>query len=100
MGTWNVTIYGRAVATRFTKHYPASRKPLARFLDIASAALWTSLVDVKQSFPAVDYAPKTGTLIFDIGGNKYRLIALVNFADHELDIQNVLTHEQYDREDL
>jgi len=30
---------------------------------------------VKETFPATDYAPSTGTLIFDIGGNKYRLIA-------------------------
>ena len=95
-----MTIYGKAVVARFAKRHPASRKPLARFLDIASAALWSSLVDVKQSFPAVDYAPKTLTLIFDIGGNKYRLIALANFAEHELYIQNVLTHEQYNREDL
>jgi mRNA interferase HigB len=57
-------------------------------------------VDVKQSFPAVDYASKTGTLIFDIGGNKYRLIALANFAEHELYVQDVLTHEQYNRGDL
>jgi mRNA-degrading endonuclease HigB of HigAB toxin-antitoxin module len=39
---------------------------------------------VKRSFPAADYAPRTGTLIFDIGGNQYRLVARVDFEEQVL----------------
>jgi hypothetical protein len=49
---------------------------------------------------ATDYAPATGTLIFDIGGNKYRLIARVDFEEQMLFIQTVMTHEKYNRENL
>ena len=36
-------------------------------------------------------------MIFDIGGNKFRVIACVDFDEQVLFIANVLTHEEYDR---
>jgi mRNA-degrading endonuclease HigB of HigAB toxin-antitoxin module len=45
-------------------------------------------------------SPSTGTLIFNISGNKYRLIARVDFEEQVLYIQQVMTHEQYAREDF
>jgi mRNA-degrading endonuclease HigB of HigAB toxin-antitoxin module len=47
-------------------------------------AAWPHFVAVKQSFPATDYAHATGTLIFDISGNKYRLVARVDFEEQIL----------------
>ena len=93
-------VYGQAVVAEFARRYAASRKPLARFLAVVSAANWNSFVDVRQSFSSADYAPKTGTLVFDIGGNKYRLIGRVDFAERTVFIQRVFTHEQYIREEL
>ena len=86
--------------SRFTRKYAASRKPLERFLKIARQAEWPHLPALKQTFPATDYAPSTGTLIFDIGGNKYRVIARVDFEEQLLFIQSVMTHEEYGRETL
>lgn len=73
---------------------------MQRFLDIALAANWSHFPAVKDTFPATGYVASTGTLIFDIGGNKYRLIARVDFREHVLVIQEVLTHEQYNRRQL
>jgi len=39
-------------------------------------------------------------MIFDIGGNKYRVIAIVNFEKQAMLIEKVLTHEEYSREKL
>jgi len=55
---------------------------------------------VKQSFPAADYAAATGTLVFDIGGNKYRRIARVDFEERPLSIQEILRREQYGRKNV
>ena len=93
-------VYGEAALTVFAKKYAASRKPLQRFLAIAHLADWPHFPAVKQAFPATDYAPSTGTLIFDIGGNKFRLVARVDFEEQVLYLQSVLTHEEYDREDF
>ena len=93
-------VFGEAVIAAFAMKHPASRKPLQRFVTIARTALWPHFPAVKQTFPTADYAPATGTLIFNIGGNKYRLIARVDFEEQLFVIQIVLTHREYDREDL
>jgi mRNA interferase HigB len=52
---------------------------------------------VKQVFPHADlYGP---FVIFDIGGNKYRLIAEVNYVRSKVFVRYVLTHADYDRGD-
>jgi len=38
--------------------------------------------------------------MFDIGGNKYRLIARVDFEEQMLVVERVLTHNEYRREDF
>lgn len=92
--------YGEAVVAGFARKHPASRKPLQRFVAVVRNAVWPHFPAVRVTFPATDYAPATGTLIFNIGGNKYRLIARVDFEEQLLLIQSVLTHREYDREDL
>ena len=93
-------VFGEAVIAGFARKHAASRVPLKRFATIARAALWPHFPAVKETFPATDYAPATGTPIFNIGGNKYRLIARVDFEEQLLVIETVLTHREYDREDL
>ena len=95
-----MTVWGGRIVAKFAKKHAASRKPLARFLEIVRTAEWPHFPAVKKSFPATDYAPETETLVFDIGGNKYRLIARVDFEERILLVQTVLTHEEYSREIL
>jgi mRNA interferase HigB len=95
-----VKIFGEAAVAGFARKHPPSRKLLQRFLTIARAAVWPYFPAVKETFPATDYAPATGTLIFDISGNKYRLIARVDFDQQLFVIDTVLTHQEYDQEDL
>ncbi|MCC6591615.1 MAG: type II toxin-antitoxin system HigB family toxin [Bryobacterales bacterium] len=95
-----MTVYGKAAIAKFAKKHAAARKPLLRFLNIANTAEWPHFPAVKENFPATDYAPATGTLIFDIGGNKYRLIARVDFEEQILYIESVMTHEEYNRENF
>jgi mRNA interferase HigB len=95
-----VKVFGETVIAGFAKMHPASRKPLQQFLTIARTALWPHFPALRETFPATDYAPATGTLVFNIGGNKYRLIARVDFEEQLLVIQTVLTHREYGREDL
>jgi mRNA interferase HigB len=95
-----VRVFGETVIARFAKKHPASRRPLQRFVTIAGAAVRPHFPAVKETFQFADYAPATGTLIFNIGGNKYRLIARVDFEEQSLVIQTVLSHREYGREDF
>jgi mRNA interferase HigB len=92
-----VVALGEAVLMKFAKKHAASRKALGRFLAVARTAVWPHFPAVKQMFPATDYAPASGTMIFDIGGNKYRLIARVDFEEQLLYIQQVLAYGEYDK---
>lgn len=91
-------VLGEAVLARFAAKHADARGPLQRFLEIARNAQWRHYAAVKDTFRATDIGKKTGRVIFDIGGNKYRLIASVDFAEQLLVIEQVLTHEDYERE--
>ena len=93
-------VLGEAAAARFALKHASARKPIQRFLAIARNADWPHLPAVKQTFPATDLGRQSGRLIFDLGGNKYRLIASVDFREQILVIERVLTHHEYDREVL
>lgn len=57
MGT--ITIYGTPAIAEFGKKYPAACKSAARFVALVTAAQWRNLMEVKASFPAVDYVDDT-----------------------------------------
>ncbi len=97
MGTLTgVKVYGEAIVARFSSKHPPSRKPLQRFLEIVKQANWKQLAAVRSTFVSTDYV--SGRLIFDIGGNKYRVIASVDFDEQILVVDQVMTHEDYSRE--
>lgn len=91
-----VEVYGEATIAKFAKKHPPSRKPLQRFLEIVRHADWPHFAAVKNTFASADYV--SGRLVFDIGGNKYRLVASVDFDEQILVVNEVMTHEEYDRE--
>jgi mRNA interferase HigB len=54
-----------------------------------------SFDDLRSTFPSAD---KVGELIvFNIGGNKYRLIVSIHFNRGKVYVRHVLTHAEYDK---
>jgi mRNA interferase HigB len=62
---------------------------------IAEHATWGSVADVKRTYSTAD--PVERFIVFNIGGNKYRLIVLIDFAKQKLFVRHVLSHEEYSR---
>jgi len=91
-----MTVLGERLIARFQTKHADSRQPLARFLLIARNANWPHFEAVKKTLSA-DRGKNTGRIIVDIAGNKYRLIASVDFKKQILLVEEILTHEQYDR---
>ena len=78
----------------FWKEHPKSELPLESWYQIACDAEWMSFADLRKLFRTVD---KVGRyVVFNIGGNKYRLIAAIHFNRGKLFVRHVLTHEEYD----
>ena len=80
----------------WTKH-PQAKNPLQAWFTRTKKAEWDSFEDVKADFGLAD---QVGRLtVFDIGGNKYRLIAHIHFNRGKVYVRNVLTHADYDKGD-
>lgn len=63
---------------------------------VAKAAVWTNITAVRQDFPHAD-AVDIYT-VFNVGGNKYRLIAVIKYRWQVIYIREILTHQEYGRE--
>ena len=73
----------------------ASAQPLKTWYAVVDHAIWRSHADVKADFGAgVDLAH--GKYVFDIKGNDYRLICVIDFVRHGVLVLWVGTHAEYD----
>lgn len=61
-------------------------------------AQWTKPSDVKASFGNASIL-KDGRVVFNLGGNKYRLVVWINYDYRTVYIRFIGTHAQYDRID-
>jgi len=52
---------------------------------------------LRQTFGSADYVE--GFTIFDVGGNRYRIAAVIHYDQQRLYIRRVMTHAEYDRND-
>ncbi len=80
----------------FWENHPRAEAPLRAWYQKARKAEWEEFTDVKEMFPQTDQYKQF--VIFDIGGNKYRLIAEINSTQAKIFVRHVLTHSEYDRE--
>ena len=69
--------------------------PLDAWFRIVKKAEWKNLTDVRNTFSSADAVGKW--TVFNIKGNRYRLIAEINYAFGRIYVRHVLTHAEYDR---
>ncbi len=62
---------------------------------IAKQAAWQSLADVRRVFPTADGVGRY--TVFNVKGNRYRMICEVNYRTGRVFIRYVLTHAEYDK---
>lgn len=61
-----------------------------------SQAAWSNFAEVRATFNTADYVAG-GKVVFDVGGNKYRIVGLIGFRTKRVFILFVGTHAQYDK---
>lgn len=80
----------------FAARHKEAEEPLAAWYAIVSRTDFGSFAELKRAFRTVD---KVGEFtVFDIGGNKYRLVAAIHYNRKKVYIRHVLTHAEYDRD--
>ena len=89
-------IISRKRLREFWQRHPEAKEPLDTWYRMTRRAAWRNLAETKRTFPHADsYRECT---IFNIGGNKYRLITKIYYEDQTVLIRFILTHSEYDRE--
>ena len=79
----------------FCKKHPDAAEPLDRWYRIVKHSNFESFMDLRKTFPQAD---QVGRLtVFNVGGNKYRLIAYIVYNRKRIYIRDVLTHPEYDK---
>jgi mRNA interferase HigB len=79
----------------FSQKYPNAKKPLDLRYRIVKHNNFNSFSDLQKIFPSAD---QVGRLtVFNIGGNKFRLITFIIYAKKKVYIRDILTHKIYDK---
>jgi mRNA interferase HigB len=92
--TWAVRIISKTAITEFSKTHKDALESLLHWHSVAKRAAWRHLVDVRADFPHAD-AVDIFT-VFNIGGNKYRLVSMIRHRWQIVYIRRILTHAEYD----
>ena len=88
-------IITRKRLNEFAKKYPSAKSSLQHWYRLAKKRKFESFAHLRQTFPDADRVGKL--TVFNIGGNKVRLIAAVHYNRHKVYIRAVLTHEEYNK---
>ena len=75
-----------------------SEQQLTSWFREASESVWKSPRDIKNGFPSASFL-EGNRIVFNIKGNKYRLIVKINYDYRMVWIRFVGTHAQYDKID-
>ena len=79
----------------FAEKNPDCSIALESWYRIVKRTDFNSFIELRQTFPSAD---NVGNLtVFNIGGNKARLIAAIHHNIHRIYIRHILTQEEYDR---
>ena len=79
----------------FAKKHPDCTTALESWYRIVKRTDFNSLNELRQTFPSADIV---GNLtVFNIGGNKARLVTAIHYNTHRIYIRHILTHKEYDR---
>ena len=79
----------------FSKKYPECSSALESWYRILNNTDFRTFNDLRLTFPRADKVDKY--TVFNIGGNKARLIAAIHYNTKKIYIRHVLTHKEYDK---
>jgi mRNA interferase HigB len=91
-----VTIAGRQLIGKFIRKHANSKSALSAWLEEAEESEWKSRQDIKDRYRSAAFLAGD-RVIFDIGGNNYRLMVLVRYRNGVLLIQKIGTHAEYSK---
>jgi mRNA interferase HigB len=90
-----VHIITRKRLLEFAKKHPNCQNALDNWYKIVKRSIFNSFDEVRQTFPNADQVGKQ--TVFNMGGNKVRLITAIHYNRKKIYILYVLSHKEYDQ---
>ncbi len=97
----SVRIIKPSTIRAFERKHASAAASLERWLEVVEAARWRKLHDVRQSFRSADEVmvqSKRTVLIFNIGGNNYRLITAIHYNRQKVFVLRFMTYADYSKD--
>jgi mRNA interferase HigB len=91
-------VISRKRLREFWVAHPEAEAPLAAWYRIARAADWTCFADIRR-FAASSADAVGRCVVFNIGGNKYRLVVRVHYASHKVYVVGAYSHAESDEDE-
>jgi mRNA interferase HigB len=85
--------------TKLIQYYETdsiAKEPMLNWFHITALSDWKDYHAVKETFNSAD-SVGNDRYVFNVGGNKYRIVAMIHFNTRTLYIRFVGTHKQYDK---
>jgi len=89
-------IIARSTLKLFWIKYTDAEQPLKSWFEIVKASIWEKPNDIKEVFRSADILSNS-RVVFNIKGNKYRLIVSVRYDLKIVYIRFIGTHAEYDK---
>lgn len=80
----------------FWEVHPSAELPLRAWYEKVERSTWRNFAEARSEFPAADQVKRL--TVFNISGNRYRLIARIEYELQSIYIRAVLAHSEYDEE--
>jgi mRNA interferase HigB len=94
----NVNVIALRTLKEFWERYPQSEDPLRVWYKNIRSSRYENLNRLRGAFPHADIAKSSlndTLVVFNIGGNDFRLVVVVRYVSQTVFIKRVMTHEQY-----
>lgn len=89
-------VISRKRISEFAEKHPGTKASLAHWFHLMKRGVFSNLVELRAAFPSADQVGKL--TVFNIGGNKVRLIAAIHYNRRRIYVRSVLTHAEYDEQ--
>ena len=87
-------IISKKALREFWEQYPDSETPLRRWFRIIDKNDFRNFAELRATFGSADVVDDF--IVFNISGNKYRLVVVIHFNRGKVFIRQVSTHAEYD----
>jgi mRNA interferase HigB len=94
-----VDILNSRVINQFIAEHADAEAPLNDWVTKTRNADWKSNADVQKTFNSADHLGNQ-KFIFNIGGNNFRLAAMVWIMKERVYVLKIMTHAEYDKENF